>query len=108
MRTEQFKSGSNAGPNGVVLQGAVANAPTVAIGATGQVISTGNSSLNSIGVLLALKPASGSPVDHYELSQPSTGITCLASTLTVKLSDGSTSRSLPSASCSSRSRMASD
>ena len=79
--TEAFDSGTSAGPNGLVIESAYAI--QAATGATGARTSTGNSSLTNTGLLVALRPSAAIAVDHYELSLPTSSLTCLPTTVTV-------------------------
>lgn len=87
--TQAFTAATGAGPNGEVVGSSYAIQP--ATGASGTKVSASNTSLNSIGALVALKPASATvSIDHYELSLPSSSLACLPTTVTVTAcSDGS-------------------
>jgi MSHA biogenesis protein MshQ len=88
--TMDFSIATGAGPNGLVL-GASAATQTEA-GPTGTKLSTGNSTLASMGALLALKAGPVvAGVDHYEVSLPSNSLSCLPSTITVTACATSTS-----------------
>lgn len=55
-------------------------------GSSGSKVSSGNPSRQSVGALVALRAADSNPpptVDHYELSLPTTSLSCLPSTVTV-------------------------
>jgi MSHA biogenesis protein MshQ len=78
---EAYDAATGAGPNGIAL--ASAYAIQAAAGASGTKVATASSAAISLGSLIALKAASAASVDHYELSLPSTGLACLASTVTV-------------------------
>ncbi|MBV8035718.1 DUF6701 domain-containing protein [Roseateles sp.] len=81
--TQAVNIGTSAGPNGLVL--GTSYAAQAGAGASGSKQSSGNAVLASLGVLVALR--SGGPsssTDHYELSLPTSSLTCLPTTLTVK------------------------
>lgn len=72
-----------AGPNGIAF--GLFHSTRLATGATGTRVSTPNTSLKNLGVLLALRAAPVPPatVDHYELSLPVASLNCLPTTVTV-------------------------
>ena len=79
--TEAYDAATGAGANGVLV--ASAYAVQAATGSSGTKVATASSAVVSLGALVALKAASASSVDHYEISLPSTSLACLASTVTV-------------------------
>ncbi len=80
--TNAIDAATGAGPNGVEVEAAYVL--QAASGASGNKVATASSSVVSIGALVALKASSAaSGPDHYELSLPSSSITCLPSTVTV-------------------------
>ena len=79
--TEVVDAATSAGPNGVQIE--VAHGLQAAAGSSGAKVATASASVVSIGSLLALTPATGSGVDHYELSLASSSLACSASTVTV-------------------------
>ena len=87
--TESFDAATSAGPNGVMVTAAYAT--QAGAGASGSKAATASSSVANIGALVALKSASASSVDHYELSLPSTSLACIPSTVTVTACSNSSS-----------------
>lgn len=79
--TERTQMGSSAGPNGTTVMVATQRQATAA--ATGQRVTTVSSATTGAGVLLALTPAASTPVNHYQLSLPTSSLACLPTTVSV-------------------------
>ena len=84
--TPAFNVGSGGGTAGVLV-GTFYGTQAVA-GVSGTKSSTANTSLVNIGALIALSPT---PLDHYELSLPSSSVTCLPTTVSVTACTNSSS-----------------